>query len=129
MAGLKMQHIPYKGAGPAVTDLVGGQVQLSFQVPSNVLAFVKSGRLKALAISGESRLPSLPQVPTFSEAACRGSALKSGSGSWRRPAPRRKSSTSCRAKSAESLPCPTPRKRLSAKGWIRFSPPLMSSLR
>jgi len=68
LAGVKMQHIPYKGAGPAITDLIGGQVQLSFQIPISVIPHIKSGKLKAIAISGASRASALPQVPTFAEA-------------------------------------------------------------
>jgi tripartite-type tricarboxylate transporter receptor subunit TctC len=76
MAGVKMQHIPYKGGGPAFTDLVAGQVQLAFNNAVNVLPYAKSGRLKALAISGESRSPAMPQVPTFSEAGLPGFSAK-----------------------------------------------------
>ena len=68
VTGVKIQHIPYKGGGPAVTDLIGGQVQLSFQTPVAVMSHVKSGRLKALAITGDKRSVNLPQVPTFAEA-------------------------------------------------------------
>lgn len=68
LTGVKMQHVPYKGGGPAITDLLGGQVQLHFNVPINLISPVKSGRLKAMAISGESRLAALPQLPTFTEA-------------------------------------------------------------
>lgn len=68
VAGVHLQHIPYKGGGPAVTDLIGGQVQLSFQTPVAVMSHVKSGKLRGLAITGERRLPNLPQVPTFIEA-------------------------------------------------------------
>ena len=67
-AGIKLQHIPYKGMGPAVTDLLGGQVQIAFAPPSNFIAHIKTGKLKALAISGDSRSQALPQVPTFAEA-------------------------------------------------------------
>jgi tripartite-type tricarboxylate transporter receptor subunit TctC len=70
-----MQHIPYKGSGPLVSDLIGGQVQLSFQVPVSVISHIKSGRLKAIAITGEARSPALPQVPTFAEAGLPGYGL------------------------------------------------------
>ncbi len=76
MAGVKMQHIPYKGAGPAITDLVGGQVQLFFTAPIVTIAHIKTGKLKVIAISGETRLPSLPQVPTFTEAGLPGFDVK-----------------------------------------------------
>ena len=68
VAGVKIEHIPYKGGGPAVTDLIGGQVQLSFQAPMSVTAHIKSGRLRALAITGKERSRGLPLVPTFAEA-------------------------------------------------------------
>ena len=67
LAGVKIVHIPYKGSGPAVTDLMGGHAQLSFQTPATVLPFVNAGKLKALAISGEKPFPN-PKVPTFTEA-------------------------------------------------------------
>ena len=77
MANVKVQHIPYKGAGPAVIELLGGQVHFSFQPPGNVLAHIKSGKLKAIAARGAARLPSLPQVLTFAEAGLPGFEVKS----------------------------------------------------
>ena len=68
MLGTKMNHIPYKGSGVLITDLISGRVELSFQVPITVLTFITSGRLKAIAITGDQRAPALPEVPTFSEA-------------------------------------------------------------
>ena len=68
MAGIKTQQVNYKGAGPALTDEIGGQVQLSFTAPAAAINFIKSGRLRAIAISGDTRTPALPQVPTFAEA-------------------------------------------------------------
>ena len=68
VAGVKLQHVPYKGAGPALTDLIGGQVQLFFPVPINAIPHITSGRLRPLAITGDNRLASLSQVPTFAEA-------------------------------------------------------------
>ena len=76
MAGVKIQEIPYKGGAPAVTDLLGGQVQMFVSIPINVIAHVKSGRLRAIAISGETRLSALPQVPTFTEAGLPGFEMK-----------------------------------------------------
>ena len=75
MTGTKMQHIPYKGSGPLVSDLIGGQVQLSFQVPISVISHIRSGKLKAIAITGETRASALPQVPTFAEAGLTGFGL------------------------------------------------------
>ena len=72
MAGTKMNHIPYKGSGVLVTDLISGRVELSFQVPITVMNYITSGRLKAIAITGDGRAPALPDVPTFSEAGLQG---------------------------------------------------------
>lgn len=66
-AGTAMQHIPYKGSGPLVSELIGGQVQLSFQIPISAIPHIKSGRLKPIAITGDARFATLPQVPTFAE--------------------------------------------------------------
>ncbi len=66
--GVKIQHVGYKGVAPAITDLIGGQVQLAFQTPAAALQYIKAGKLKAIAVSGRSRLAALPQVPTFTEA-------------------------------------------------------------
>jgi tripartite-type tricarboxylate transporter receptor subunit TctC len=67
LAEVRMQHIPYKGGGPALVDLIGGQVQVSFNVPIALLPHVKSGKLRGIAITGEARMAALPQVPTFIE--------------------------------------------------------------
>lgn len=79
-AGIKTTHIPYKGAGPAIADLVGGQIQLYFATPVSVVAHVKSGRLKPIAITGEARSAMLPQVPTFAEAGLPGFEVKNWQG-------------------------------------------------
>jgi len=65
--GIKLQHIPYKGSGPALTDLIGGQIELTVIAPSAAMPHLRSGRLKAIAISGEARQQALSQVPTFTE--------------------------------------------------------------
>ena len=66
-AGVDITHIPYKGTAPAVTDLLGGSVQIAFMVPGNVLQFAKEGRLKLIASSGAKRFPGTPNVPTMVE--------------------------------------------------------------
>jgi tripartite-type tricarboxylate transporter receptor subunit TctC len=66
--GAKITHVPYKSGGQALTELVAGQVQLAFEFPVGVVPHVKSGRLRALAVTGRERLAMLPEVPTFTEA-------------------------------------------------------------
>jgi len=67
-AGMQATHIPYKGAGPAVQDLLGGQVDLFFTTPASVVSHIKADKLKGLIVTSNSRLTSLPQVPTSREA-------------------------------------------------------------
>ena len=72
MAGVKMVHIPYKGSPPAVIDLLAGEVALMFSPSSTVLPHIKTGRLRALAVTTASRLPSLPELPTVAESGLKG---------------------------------------------------------
>lgn len=80
VAGVKLTSVPYKGGGPAINDLLGGQVQAMFSVPVSVIGQVKAGKLKALAYTGESALATLPQVPTFAQAGLPGFDMKSWCG-------------------------------------------------
>jgi tripartite-type tricarboxylate transporter receptor subunit TctC len=66
-AGVELTHVPYKGAAPAVQDLLGGQVQISFATLASVSTYVKSGRLKLMAVATPKRLAEYPSVPTFAE--------------------------------------------------------------
>ncbi|HEU5296596.1 MAG TPA: tripartite tricarboxylate transporter substrate binding protein [Burkholderiaceae bacterium] len=66
-AGIDMLHVPYKGASAAVTDLVGGQVQVSVQSLPSSISFIKSGKLKVLGVVNEKRVSALPDVPTIGE--------------------------------------------------------------
>ncbi|MDB5796387.1 MAG: tripartite tricarboxylate transporter substrate binding protein [Paucimonas sp.] len=66
-AKVNLTHVPYKGASPAVTDLVAGNVQAAFMVPGNVQQFAKDGRLRLIASSGQKRFASTPDVPTMIE--------------------------------------------------------------
>jgi len=67
MTGTTLTHVPYKGAGPAVQDLLGGQVDLFFTTPASVVSQIKAEKLKGLAVTSSARLTSLPQVPTTRE--------------------------------------------------------------
>lgn len=66
-AGIEVQHVPYKGSGPLLTDFLGGQVHFVCDTPGVYLQQIKAGKVKPLAVTGKSRLAALPQVPTFSE--------------------------------------------------------------
>lgn len=72
LTGTKMNHIPYKGAAQAVTDLMGGQVDSSFATLGAVLPQIQAGKLTALAVAAQQRSPLLPEVPTFEEAGVKG---------------------------------------------------------
>ena len=66
--GIKMLHVPYKGSGPAMTDLVGGQVNMMVETVPAALQFIKAGKLRALAVTTKERISMLPEVPTTAEA-------------------------------------------------------------
>lgn len=67
LSGVSMMHIPYKGAGPALVDLVAGQTQIMFTGLSSTIPYIKIGRLKAIAVSGDKRSPLFPNIPTIQE--------------------------------------------------------------
>ena len=75
VAGVDILHVPYKGSAPAVTDLIGGQINVMFDNISNVLPHVKSGKLRALAVTTPARSPLAPEVPTVIEAGVPGYEL------------------------------------------------------
>jgi tripartite-type tricarboxylate transporter receptor subunit TctC len=78
IAGAQILHVPYKGSGPLTTDLLGGQVDMSFDTITPVLPFIKEGRLKPLAVTTAKRSSALPDVPTLQEAGLPGIAI----GTW-----------------------------------------------
>ena len=67
MAGVKMTHVPYKGAGPALIGLVGGEVDLMISGLASGLAYIKQKQVRALAVTSAKRLPQVPEVPTVAE--------------------------------------------------------------
>jgi len=74
MAGVKMVHVPFKGASEALTALLGGETDLMFASLSSAIPLIKSGKLKAFAVTGMQRSPSIPELPTMNEAALPGFA-------------------------------------------------------
>jgi tripartite-type tricarboxylate transporter receptor subunit TctC len=66
--GVDIVHVPYKGSGPAIQDVLAGQVQVFITTPPSVMQHVQSGKLKGLAVTGKSRHPGMPNVPTTAEA-------------------------------------------------------------
>jgi tripartite-type tricarboxylate transporter receptor subunit TctC len=78
ITGVQMLHVPYKGSGPLTTDLLGGQVDMSFDTITPVLPFIKDGKLRPLAVTTAKRSTALPDVPTLQEAGLPGIAI----GTW-----------------------------------------------
>ncbi len=78
MTGVELLHVPYKGSGPLTTDLLGGQITMSFDTITPVLPHIVAGKLRALAVTTDRRSPALPDVPTLDEAGLKGFNL----GTW-----------------------------------------------
>jgi len=119
--GAKLTHVPYKGTAPALTDLVGGQVQFMFSVIPPALALIKSGRLRAIAVTGSQRLASMPDVPTMSESSLAGLALFESSLTYGLLAPRGTPEAIVKELSAQVLKAATTSEflnRLSTEGAV-----------
>ncbi len=82
LAGVKMNHVPYKGGANAITDVISGQIQVVFPAAHSVLAPIQSGRMRALGITSENRWSQLPNVPTLEESAVKGYKLIGWYGLW-----------------------------------------------
>jgi len=80
MAGVTMVHVPYKGSAPAIADLLGGHIQLTFDNMLTVLPQVKAGKLRGLAVTMTTRSPLTPELPTVAEAGLKGFEVKSWNG-------------------------------------------------
>jgi tripartite-type tricarboxylate transporter receptor subunit TctC len=83
LARIKLDHIPYRGAGQAINDLIAGHVRVAFLGPTALMPHYKAGILRLLAQSSETRSPSLPEVPTLQEAGFKGLAIESWYGAFR----------------------------------------------
>lgn len=81
-ADISLQHVPYKGSAPALTDLLGGQIQLMFDSMPSAMQFIKSGRLRAIAVTTAKRSSALPDVPTVAESGLPGFNISTWYGLW-----------------------------------------------
>ncbi|GAB1576425.1 Bug family tripartite tricarboxylate transporter substrate binding protein [Bordetella petrii] len=81
-SGLSMQHVPYKGSAPALTDLVGGQIQLMFDSMPSAMPFIKAGKLRAVAVTTAQRVDELADVPTMAESGYPGFDISTWYGLW-----------------------------------------------
>jgi tripartite-type tricarboxylate transporter receptor subunit TctC len=96
MTGVNMVHVPYRGGAPALTDLIAGQVQVIFISAPSSIAYIRAGKLRALAVTAATRLYALPDIPTV-VSSCRATRRPAGSASaHRRPRRPRSSSSSTR---------------------------------
>ena len=119
-AGIKTQHIPYKGSSQALTDVIGGQIHMYFSPPIVALPHIKSGRLRAIAGSGDTRLSALPDVPTASEAGVKGFELKIWYGLLAPAATPRAIVDKLGAEIAKILSTPDIREKLVSQGMEPF---------
>jgi tripartite-type tricarboxylate transporter receptor subunit TctC len=118
MAGVSMTHVPYKGSAPAVTDLIGGQVQLMFDNLPSALPQIKAGKLRALAVTSAQRASALPDVPTVAEAGLPGFDATSWFGLLAPAGTPKDVVAKLNAEVAKWLASPEAREKLAAQGAI-----------
>jgi tripartite-type tricarboxylate transporter receptor subunit TctC len=116
MAGVNIIHVPYKGGAPATVDLVGGHVEVGFSSMLTVLSFVKSGRLRALAVTGPRRSTILPAVPTIAESGFPGYETTTWYGILARAGTPSAIVTALNADIARALNLPDVKQRLAGEG-------------
>ncbi|MBK7472408.1 MAG: tripartite tricarboxylate transporter substrate binding protein [Betaproteobacteria bacterium] len=114
--GTKIVHIPYKGSSQALTDLVGGQIQLSFDTTSSAMSFIKGGKVKALAVMTPKRSSELPDVPTLAEAGVPGVEMTTWYGLFTTGGTPKDVVTKLYAETAKTLQLPDVQKRLIGLG-------------
>jgi tripartite-type tricarboxylate transporter receptor subunit TctC len=116
MTGVDTTHVPYKGTGPALTDLAAGQVQFQFSMVLAVTPLVQAGRLRMIGIAARQRLADLPQIPTVSESGVPGYEVSVWYGVWTGSGVPREIVTRLHAEFARALAIPAVRQRLSPGG-------------
>ncbi len=116
MAGVRMVHVPYKGLAPALADLLSGEVQLMFSSMVAIVPHIRTGRLRALAVTGKKRSPLLPEVPTLDESGLRGYQAGSWYGVLAPAGTPLQIVTKLNAEIVQALQQPEIRERLAAEG-------------
>lgn len=118
MAGVDIQHIPYKGGGPAITGLLGGEVQMMIDLTANLSAQVKAGKLKAIAVTSTTRVPSFADLPTMEEAGLAGFEITASDGIYAPAGTPRAVIDRLNAAMKQALAEPAVADRLSARGAV-----------
>ena len=114
--GVQMQQVPYKGSAPALTDLIGGQVQLIFDSMPSAMPHVKSGKVRALAVTTAKRSPTVPDLPTIAESGVPGFDISTWYGVWAPAGTPKDIVNKIAAEIAKALHQPAVRERLAALG-------------
>ena len=123
-AGIDVMHVPYKGAGPMMQDVIAGQVQMTVATPPSLLGFVQTGRVRALAVAAKTRHPLMPDIPTTSEAGYPSFQLEAWVALFAPAGTPRPVIEKLTAAAAEALKAPEVVERARATGMaIRFMPP------
>ena len=115
MADVKLTHVPYRGTAPALTDLIGGHVQIYFSSIPSAIGIAKEGKVRALAVTGPKRSPVFPDLPTVAET-LPGFEAVLHYGIVARPARLSRSSTSSMQRSGDAVVAPDTRERMAADG-------------
>jgi len=123
MTGVQMTHVPYKGSAPALTDLIGGQVQLMFDNLPSSLQFIKAGKLRALAVTSTERSSALPELPTLAESGLPGFEASSWFGVLAPAGTPNDIVTKVNGAIAAWLASPDAREKLAAQGAIAAGGP------
>jgi tripartite-type tricarboxylate transporter receptor subunit TctC len=116
MADLKMQHVPYKGSGPALVDVLGGYVQMLITSIPSVMPHIKSGKLHAIAVAGTKRSAGAPEIPTMIESGLPGFVVSGGFGLLVPVKTPREMIKTIHAAAVKSLQAPAVRERLASEG-------------
>jgi tripartite-type tricarboxylate transporter receptor subunit TctC len=116
MADIKIQHVPYKGSGPAVIDVLGGYVQILMTSSATVMPHIKSGKLRAIALAGEKRSVGAPEIPTMIESGLPGYVVSGGFGLLAPAATPREIIRKINAEAVKVIAMPEVRERLASEG-------------